>query len=113
MKKVIAGVGLVAAVMLGGNTGWANVHTEVSWSGDSLASGAQLLVMNGDQFEGNWRQFKGAVKQRWGKLTDDDLMQIEGNYDRYQGKLQERYGDQREEVQRWTDEWFKTHQPTP
>ena len=49
--------------------------------------------MNWDQVEGNWKQMKGRVKERWGKLTDDDLDRIEGKRDRLVGKIQERYGD--------------------
>ena len=70
-----------------------------------------VLIVNKDQFEGNWKQFKGDLKKQWGKLTDDDLLIIEGNYDKFEGRVQERYGDRREEVKRWTDEWFKKHHP--
>ncbi len=70
-----------------------------------------VLIVNKDQFQGNWKQFKGDVKKQWGKLTDDDLLIIEGNYDKFEGRVQERYGDQKEEVKRWTDEWFKKHHP--
>ena len=70
-----------------------------------------VLIVNQDQFEGNWKQFKGDLKKQWGKLTDDDLLIIEGNYDKFEGRVQERYGDKREEVKRWTDEWFKKHHP--
>ena len=66
-----------------------------------------ILIVNKDQFQGNWKQFKGDLKKQWGKLTDDDLLIIEGNYDKFEGKVQERYGDKKEEVKRWTDEWFK------
>jgi len=62
--------------------------------------------MNTDQFKGKWIQFKGEVKQKWGKLTDDDLMQVEGNYDKFVGRVQERYGDKKEEVVRWADDWY-------
>ena len=48
--------------------------------------------MNWDQIEGNWKQFKGQVKEKWGKLTDDDLEVISGKRDKLIGKLQERYG---------------------
>lgn len=61
--------------------------------------------MNSDQFKGKWIQFKGDVKQKWAKLTDDDLLQVEGNYDKFIGKVQERYGDKKEEVVRWADDW--------
>lgn len=56
--------------------------------------------MNRDIIEGNWRQMKGKVKARWGKLTDDELDQIEGNYEMLCGRIQEAYGLSREEVER-------------
>ncbi|MGA8029425.1 MAG: CsbD family protein, partial [Bryobacteraceae bacterium] len=45
--------------------------------------------MNSDQFEGKWKQLKGSVKQRWGKLTDDDITMLSGKKDELVGKLQE------------------------
>jgi hypothetical protein len=42
-----------------------------------------------------------------GKVTDDKLRQTESDYDKFQGRVQERYGDRKEDVKRWTDEWFK------
>lgn len=42
--------------------------------------------MNKDQADGNWKQFKGKVKEKWGKLTDDDLTVIEGKRDQLVGK---------------------------
>ena len=48
--------------------------------------------MNWDQIEGNWKQFKGTVKEKWGKLTDDDLDTISGKKEHLLGKLQEKYG---------------------
>jgi uncharacterized protein YjbJ (UPF0337 family) len=61
--------------------------------------------MNSDQFEGKWKQLKGSVKQRWGKLTDDDVTALSGKKDELIGKLQERYGITREQAQREADEW--------
>lgn len=61
--------------------------------------------MNRDQFKGQWKQFKGELKKRWGRFTDDDLMKIEGDYDTFLGLIQQRYGDQKEELSRWTDQW--------
>ena len=51
--------------------------------------------MNWDQIEGNWKQFKGKVKEKWGQLTDDDLDQAAGRRDQVIGRLQERYGWQK------------------
>ncbi len=36
--------------------------------------------MNKDEAGGNWKQFKGKVKEQWGKLTDDDMTIIEGGF---------------------------------
>jgi uncharacterized protein YjbJ (UPF0337 family) len=48
--------------------------------------------MNWEMIEGNWTQFKGRVKEKWGKLTDDNLDSIAGKRDRLAGKIQETYG---------------------
>ena len=34
--------------------------------------------MNWDTIEGNWKQFKGTVKEKWGKLTDSDMDTLSG-----------------------------------
>lgn len=61
--------------------------------------------MNSDQFEGKWKQLKGSAKQRWGKLTDDDITMLSGKKDQFIGKLQERYGITREQAEREANEW--------
>ncbi len=48
--------------------------------------------MNWDTIKGQWKQFSGKVKEKWGQLTDDDLTTIDGQHDQLVGKLQERYG---------------------
>jgi uncharacterized protein YjbJ (UPF0337 family) len=67
------------------------------------------MVVNQDQLEGKWKQFKGELKRKWAEFTEDDLLAIEGRVDKLEGKIQERYGDRREEVKEWVDEWFDTH----
>jgi len=64
--------------------------------------------MNWDQIEGKWKQVKGDVKQRWGKLTDDDLAFINGSKDKFLGRLQERYGITKEQAQSQVNEWVLT-----
>ncbi len=76
-------------------------------------TGSAMVVVNQDQFEGKWKQFKGELKKQWGEFTDDDLLAIEGRVDKLEGKIQERYGDRREEVKRWVDEWFDHHGSRP
>jgi uncharacterized protein YjbJ (UPF0337 family) len=102
--KTLVGFGLLVLAM--GMSAFSGLRT-TSWADDSQAGYRVIQVVNQDQFEGKWKQFKGDLKKQWGKFTDDDMLQIEGNYDKFEGKMQERYGDRREEVKRWTDEWFK------
>ena len=63
--------------------------------------------MNWDQVAGNWKQFQGQVKEKWGKLTDDDLTVIGGKRDQLLGKIQERYGITKEEAQKEFDKHWK------
>jgi len=60
-----------------------------------------------DRVQGNWKQFKGEVKEQWGKLTDDELDQIEGKRDKLIGRLQERYGIAKAEAERQVSSWEK------
>ena len=48
--------------------------------------------MNEDRIKGKWKQLAGTLKEKWGKLTDDDLQVAEGNSEYLAGKIQERYG---------------------
>jgi len=66
--------------------------------------------MNWDEVSSKWLQFKGSVKQKWGKFTDDDLDYVAGTRDRLVGRLQEKYGITEEEAERQAQEWFRTHQ---
>ena len=61
--------------------------------------------MNNDILAGKWKQFRGAAKEKWGKLTDDELDQIDGRVDRLVGKVQERYGRDRKEAEREVKEF--------
>ncbi|MGB0085047.1 MAG: CsbD family protein [Rhodomicrobiaceae bacterium] len=62
--------------------------------------------MDWNRVEGNWKQFKGRVKEQWGKLTDDDLDQINGRRDQLEGKIQEHYGKARDQVRADIDTWL-------
>ncbi|MGA2228002.1 MAG: CsbD family protein [Syntrophobacteraceae bacterium] len=61
--------------------------------------------MNWDQIEGNWKQVKGVVREKWGKLTDDDVDVIAGKRDILLGKIQERHGIAREEAEKELKAW--------
>lgn len=61
--------------------------------------------MNWDRIEGNWKQFKGGIKQQWGKLTDDHLDVIAGKRDSLLGRIQETYGLSRDEADSQLTQW--------
>ncbi len=61
--------------------------------------------MNSDELKGKWKQLQGSAKEKWGKLTDDELTEIEGDQDKLAGKIQEKYGVAREEAERQIKEW--------
>ncbi|AGB80107.1 MULTISPECIES: CsbD family protein [Pseudocitrobacter] len=64
--------------------------------------------MNKDELSGNWKQFKGKAKEKWGKLTDDDMTVIEGKRDQLVGKIQERYGYAKDQAEKEVSDW-ETH----
>jgi uncharacterized protein YjbJ (UPF0337 family) len=64
--------------------------------------------MNWDQIQGKWTQMKGSIKQKWGKLTDNDLDVIAGSKDKLVGRIQELYGIKKDEAQRQCDEWCQS-----
>jgi uncharacterized protein YjbJ (UPF0337 family) len=66
-----------------------------------------MHLMNPDQLAGQWKQLKGQIRQKWGKLTDQDLEQIAGRHEQFIGRLQERYGITKEEAQRRVEEFLK------
>mgnify|MGYP005849556041 CR=1 FL=1 len=55
--------------------------------------------MRKEELLGRWNQVRGKVRQRWGKLTEDELNQVQGNWDMLVGKIQEKYGMAREQVE--------------
>ena len=68
--------------------------------------------MNSDYLSGKWKQLQGSVKEKWGKLTDDDLTMIDGEHDKLIGKVQERYGIAREKAHEEVSRWVSEHETT-
>jgi uncharacterized protein YjbJ (UPF0337 family) len=63
--------------------------------------------MNWDRVEGNWKEFKGKVRQKWAKLTDDDLEFVKGKRTELVGRLQQRYGYQKDQAEREIHTWLR------
>ena len=81
--------------------------------GETVNRNLEGGVMNREMLSGKWKQLKGEVKRRWGKLTDDDLMTIEGNFDKLAGRLEERYGRNREELEQEIEEFLEETEIEP
>jgi len=64
--------------------------------------------MNWEQIEGGWKQWSGKVKEKWGKLTDDDLTVVAGRRDQLSGILQRRYGFAKEQAEKELDNFVKS-----
>lgn len=73
----------------------------------SMGEKKEVTTVNRDVLKGNWRQLKGEIKRKWGKLTDDELEELEGNTDKLVGRIQEEYGYSRERVERELDDLYR------
>ena len=56
--------------------------------------------MNWDIAKGNWKEFKGKVREQWGNLTDDELDVIAGQREQLSGRIQQSYGLSKDEAER-------------
>lgn len=65
--------------------------------------------MNEDILKGKWRELKGGVKAKWGKLTDDDLITVDGHLERLQGLLQTRYGYSKDKATEEYNDFISKH----
>jgi uncharacterized protein YjbJ (UPF0337 family) len=60
--------------------------------------------MNSTIAKGNWKIVKGKLKQKWAKLTDDDLTFSEGKEEELIGRIQKKTGATRQEVEKFFDD---------
>jgi len=64
--------------------------------------------MDWNRLEGDWKQLRGKAKERWGKLTDDDLTTISGRRAQLEGKIQERYGFAKSQARKEIEDWYRS-----
>lgn len=55
------------------------------------------------KLKGNWNEIKGKIKQKYGNLTEDDLIYEEGKDDELLGRIQQKIGQSKEEVKKWIE----------
>lgn len=65
------------------------------------------ILPSWERIAGNWKQFSGSAKERWGKLTDDDLAMIDGRREQLAGKIQEHYGIVKDQAERQVSDWLE------
>ena len=63
--------------------------------------------MDWQQIEENWARFKQAIREKWGKLTEDDLEAIAGRRKRLEEMLHKRYGFAADHVRKEVDDWLR------
>lgn len=66
------------------------------------------VFLNRDMLEGRWTDLKGKVRERWGKLTDDDLDKIAGKRDQLIGTIQQKYGEARDQAAKQVSDFEAT-----
>jgi uncharacterized protein YjbJ (UPF0337 family) len=104
-------------------TGWLPTHAKPSFTPQprdyspelqagqrSKAPGSFEVAIDWDRIQGNWKQFKGKIRENWGLLTDNDLDKIAGRREQLEGIIQERYGISKDEARKQLDEWLNKQQ---
>ena len=61
--------------------------------------------MDWDRISGNWEHWKGRIRERWGRITDDQLDAIGGQREQLAGQIEVSYGLSREEAERQLRNW--------
>lgn len=95
LLSAIAAVSLIAAPVAYAQTSSTTTTTTTRSDTDTIWQ----------KIKGSWNQTKGAIKEQWGKLTDDDLMEIQGRRDQLVGKIQTRYGISQQEAEAQVSGW--------
>ena len=98
--RIIAIIAACAAVSLAALP--LGVQAQTSTTTTTIKSDANSIW---EKIKGSWNQTKGAVKEQWGKLTDDDLMEIQGRREQLIGKIQTRYGISQAEAEAQVSGW--------
>lgn len=69
--------------------------------------------MNWNHIEGKWKEFRGELRQEWGKLTDDDLDVVAGKREALVGRLQQRYGYEKDRAEGAIDRFLARFDVNP
>ena len=106
MRSIII---LTAAVALGALPLTTNAQSSTATPASPTTTSRSETGQIWEKFRGAWAQTKGAIKEQWGKLTDDDLAEIQGRREQLVGKVQTRYGISREQAEAQVSTWEQKH----
>lgn len=106
--RSIAIIAAFAALTVGIAPLVAQAQTATTTTSSSTTISPEVKTM-WEKMKGSWEQAKGGVKEQWGKLTDDDLMQVQGRRDILVGKIQTRYGISHEQAETQVSGWESKH----
>jgi len=61
-------------------------------------------MVNQQTLQGNWNEWKGKLRQKWGQLTSDDLQSFSGSVDQLVGLIQRKTGEARGSIEQYLEE---------
>ncbi len=61
--------------------------------------------MNWDRIERDWKRFKVDAKQRWAKVTEEQLSAIAGRRTLLAGRIRDAYGISNDDAERQLSDW--------
>lgn len=70
-----------------------------------------MNIPSKEEIKGRWKQQIGAAKIAWGKLTDDELLEVEGQAQKLAGLIQQRYAITRDEAMAQVKTFFEKNKP--
>lgn len=106
MTKSRIAAAVLAALMLAAPA--AQAQTPAAPPADAAPAKETLRTKAWNKIAGNWKRVSGSVKERWGKLTHNEIREAKGRREALNGFIQARYGIDRETADRQIDEWLKT-----
>lgn len=60
-------------------------------------------MLKEEQLKGKWKEFKGGVRNLWGKVTEDEIDQTQGSFSKLSGIIQSKYGESKESISQKLD----------
>ena len=102
MRSITILAAVAAASLVASPVVYAQTSTTTTTTTTTTRTDADAIWQ---KIKGSWNTAKGAVKEQWGKLTDDDLMEIQGRRDQLVGKIQMRYGVSQEQAEAQVSGW--------